>query len=99
MAKRNEEKYCTETQNYKGIPLKLIVYTEKHFARLRAKRFMIGNPKYNQNLWIPNKHLDEKGRIRAGENIDYVISQAERQNKLKYANIIKISNNEYCENT
>lgn len=28
---RNRRQYCTETQYYKQIPLKLIVYTDKHF--------------------------------------------------------------------
>lgn len=50
-------KYNTEIQNYKGIKVRLIKYTDKHFARLKAKRFMLVGSDENskQNLWIPNK--------------------------------------------
>lgn len=85
---KKTKKYYTQTQYYRNVPLRLIVYTEQHFARLKAKRFMIGTDKTtSQNLWIPNKHLDETGRLLPDTNIDYVIAQAQRQNKLKYAHV------------
>lgn len=50
----------------------------KCFRReFKASRFSINET--NQNLWIPNKHLDESGKIKAGENIDYVIVQSHNQ--------------------
>lgn len=84
---RMREKYCTETQYYKGIPLKLIVYTEGHFARLDAKRFMLGDLKYNQNLWIPNAYLDETGRIQPWADLDWKMQQEYRKKKFFYARI------------
>jgi len=45
----------------------------------RASRFVINET--NQNLWIPNKHLDDEGNIKLGENIDYVIVKARSQIK------------------
>ena len=83
---KDRSRYHTATQYYRNVPLTLIVYTESHFARLRAKRFMIGTSG-NQNLWIPNKHLDEAGRLLPDTDIDYVIRQAERQGKLRYAGV------------
>lgn len=64
----------TETQYYKGIPIKLI---ERKYGDRKAKRFTINGT--NQNVWIPNKHLMEDGSIKAGENIDYVFRKAKRQ--------------------
>ena len=64
----------TETQYYKGIPVKLI---ERKYGDRKAKRFTINGT--NQNVWIPNKHLSEDGSIKAGENIDYVFRKAKRQ--------------------
>lgn len=84
--KRCPEKYHTETQYYKGIPVTLIVYDEAHFAALRAKRFMLGT-KGNQNVWIPNSYLDEAGRIRDGANLDWLFQRAYRENKFWYARI------------
>lgn len=84
---RRPEKYCRETQYYKNVPLKLIVYTESHFAALKAKRFMLGDPKYNQNLWIPNCYLDDTGRIKPGADLDWAMQRAYRENKFKYAHI------------
>lgn len=84
---RMPEKYCRETQYYKGIPLRLIVYTEAHFAALKAKRFMLGDPKHNQNIWIPNCYLDGTGRILPGANLDWAMQRAYRENKFRYARI------------
>ena len=61
-------------QQYKGIPLNLV--NRKYGDRL-AKRFIINDT--NQNVWIPNKHLDSEGNIKEGENIDYIFRKAQRQ--------------------
>lgn len=80
-------RYNNQTQYYKDIPVKLIVYTDKHFARLKAKRFMLGDPKFNQNVWIPNCYLEPNGTIKANVNIDFVFKQAYQQNKFTCAHI------------
>lgn len=71
-------------QYYKGIPLKLI---DRSYADKKAKRFVIipSSHKYmnNQNVWIPNRHLDDDGTILSDENIDYVFLGAQVQ--LAYA--------------
>ena len=67
----------TETQYYKGIPLKLV---ERKYGTRNAKWFTINGT--NQNVWIPNKHLSEDGTIKAGESIDYVFRRAQRQLEL-----------------
>ena len=77
----------TEIQYYKGIPLRLI--ERKDYTNRKAKRFIINNT--NQNIWIPNKHLLEDGTIRKNTNLDYIISKARIQNKLKYAGLEKES--------
>lgn len=76
--------YNTSMQYYKGVPLKLIVYTDKHFARLRAKRFTINNT--NQNLWIPNKHLAPDGTILPDQDLDYILRQSRNQIRIAGAN-------------
>ena len=70
-----------DTQYYKGIPLQLI--NRKYGSNCKAKRFAIN--KTNQNVWIPNKHLEADGTIKSNENIDYVFRKA--QNQLRYAGI------------
>lgn len=84
--KRRPEKYCTETQYYKGVPVTLIVYEEAHFAALRAKRFMLGS-RGGQNVWIPNKYLDDAGRILPDADLDWLFRRAHRENKFFYAGI------------
>lgn len=79
--------YNNRVQYYKGVPVKLIVYTEKHFARLNAKRFILGNAKAHQNVWIPNCYLEPDGTIKAGVNIDFVFQKAYQQKKFYYAHI------------
>lgn len=79
--------YNKEVQHYKGIPIKLIVYTEKHFNRLKAKRFFLGEIKYNQTIWIPNKFLEPNGTIKPKVNIDFVFRKAKAQNKFEYAHL------------
>ena len=66
-----------DTQYYKGIPLNII---DRKYGNRNAKRFTINHT--NQNVWIPNKHLQEDGTIVPGENIDYVFRKAQRQLEL-----------------
>ena len=61
--------------NYKGVHLKLI--HRKDYPRQNAKRFTLNNT--NQNVWIPNKHLEENGNLKEGQNIDYIFRKAKRQ--------------------
>ena len=76
--------YNTDVQLYKNVPLKLIVYTESHFARLKAKRFTVNDT--NQNVWIPNQYLESDGTIKLNANIDFVFYKSKRQ--LEIAGII-----------
>lgn len=69
-----------ETQTYKTIPLRLI---DRKYGDRNAYRYVINNT--NQNVWIPKKHLENDGTIKAGENIDYVFRKA--QNQLNIAGI------------
>ena len=62
------------TQYYKVIPLNLV---KRSYGTRKAKRFVINRT--NQNVWIPNRHLEDDGTIRQGEDIDYVFRKAKRQ--------------------
>ena len=79
--------YNKETQYYKGIPVRLIIYTDTHFARLKAKRFMLGDPKHNQNIWIPNSYLESNGTLKPDASIDWIFKKAYYQKKIQYAHI------------
>ena len=63
---------------YKGIRLALI--PRKDYKHRQAKRFTLGGT--IQNVWIPNKHLEPSGKLKEGENIDYVLRRATRQLEL-----------------
>lgn len=84
-------KYNLAIQEYKGIRFRLIKYTEKHFARLRAKRFLLipddKDKPITQNFWIPNVYLEPDGTLKPNANIDFIFKQALRQNKFKHAGI------------
>lgn len=84
-------KYNTKIQEYKGIKFRLIKYTEKHFNRLRAKRFLlISGPKKSrgsQNFWIPNCYLEIDGTLKQNSNIDFIFLKMKHENKLKYVGI------------
>lgn len=69
-------------QTYKGIPLTLI---NRNYSKYKAKRFRINNT--NQNVWIPNKHLEENGKIKENENLDYIFRKA--LHKLELAGLSK----------
>lgn len=62
-------------QFYKGIKLNCI--PRRDYAVMKAKRFTLNGT--NQNVWIPNKHLDKHGNIKPGEDIDYVFRKSWRQ--------------------
>ena len=76
--------YNTQVQMYKNVPLKLIVYTDAHFARLNAKRYTINNT--NQNVWIPNRYLEADGTLKSNINIDFIFYKA--VNQLRLAGVI-----------
>ena len=80
-------KYNNNVQFYKNVPIKLIVYTENHFKRLKAKRFMLGDIQYNQNIWIPNVYLEPDGTLKNNANIDFIFKKAYQQKKFYYAHI------------
>lgn len=61
-------------QYYRNIPLRLI---DRNYKNKKAKRFTINNT--NQNVWIPDKHLERDGTIKAAENLDYIFARARRQ--------------------
>lgn len=63
-----------ELQYYKGIPIRLIA---RKYTNMQAKRFTINET--NQNVWIPNKHLEPNGTIKQGEDLDYIFRYAWRQ--------------------
>lgn len=68
----------TEYQHYRGIKLKLI--ERKDYATREAKRYTLNGT--NQNVWIPNKHLEPNGTIKPNENLDYVFRRSQRQLEL-----------------
>ena len=55
-------------------------YETQYYKNMKAKRFVINHT--NQNVWIPNKHLEEDGTIKGTENIDYVFRKSIRQLEL-----------------
>ena len=66
--------YNTETQYYKGIPIRLII---RNYTGYNAKRYTLNGT--NQNVWIPNKFLREDGTLMNGRNIDFVFKRARNQ--------------------
>lgn len=82
MQKNSKEynKYNTRTQMYKNVPLQLIIYTENHFAKLKAKRFTINGT--NQNIWIPNVYLEPDGTLKENIDIDFIFYKSARQLEL-----------------
>ena len=83
---RCPEKYNLQWQEYRGIPVKLILYDERHFAALRAKRFLLGKGT-GQNLWIPNVYLEPDGTIKPGADLDWAFKKAFRQNKFTHPSL------------
>lgn len=68
-----------KTQYYKNIPLNLI---DRKYGNKRAKRYVINHT--NQNVWIPNKHLESDGTIKEGEDLDYIFLKAKRQCEIAF---------------
>ena len=81
----DKSKYNLSVQYYKGVPLRLIQYTEEHFSAVRAKRFMIHGS--TQNIWVPNTYLEPDGTIKATANLDWLFSKAKEKHKLELAGI------------
>jgi hypothetical protein len=67
-------KYNLGFQFYKGIKLQLI---NRNYGGYRAKRFLLNGT--NQNVWLPNRHLEADGTIKPSENLDYIFRGAKRQ--------------------
>ena len=83
--------YNNEVQNYKGIPLKLIIYTDSHFQRMKAKCFQIMNAvnqPSGQHIWIPNKFLSQDGTINQAKNLDWLFRKTDNAEKLRLAGFI-----------
>lgn len=70
----------TLPQSYKSIPITLI---RRDYTHYHAFRYTINGT--NQNLWIPKKHCDEFGKIKDGQNLDYVFRSSTSQ--LEHAGI------------
>lgn len=68
--------YCKD-QYYKGITLTLL---KRKYTGYAAKRYLLNHS--SQNVWIPNKHLQENGTVKPGEDLDYVFRKAQRQLEL-----------------
>lgn len=68
----------TETQYYRGLPLKLIDRKDYHMRK--AKRYVINNT--NQNVWIPNCYLEDDGTIKKNVDIMFIFKKAKRQLEL-----------------
>lgn len=81
--KGTKRNFNMDVQYYKGIPLRLIC--RETYRSNKAKRFTINET--NQNVWIPNKHLEEDGTIKQGENLNYIFIKAAKMKKLKYAGV------------
>lgn len=71
-----------------GVKLKLIVYTEKHFAQLKAKRFMITDEsgvETKQNLWIPNRYLLPDGSIDFRHDLTWLFNTPPNRRNIRLA--------------
>ncbi len=86
-------RYNNKIQICCDIPLQLIVYTEKRFARLNTKRFLIKGQKGTQNIWIPNAYLEPDGTIRADANLAWLFAKHDTRHKLELEGITIDQNN------
>ena len=68
------DKMNYSVQVYKSIPLRLI---KRNYYGMKAKRYTLNGT--NQNVWIPNKHLEQDGTIRPNEDLDYIFRKAHNQ--------------------
>ncbi len=78
--------YNTTIQECGSLRLRLIVYTERHFAALNAKRFMLMMPdgtESRQNIWIPNSYLLPDGTINPDKDLSWLYKKWENQHKLR----------------
>ena len=70
--KRKHEEFYYELQEYGGVPFYL---REGSYEGKRAMCFVI--PSYEILFWIPKRHLTKQGRLKSGQNIDYVFKGKE----------------------
>jgi len=70
--------YVKTTQYYEHVPLQLI--PRKDYPMKAAKRFRINDT--NQNVWIPNKHLERDGTLKPDQNLLYIFKRAKKQLEL-----------------
>jgi hypothetical protein len=66
----------TNTQYYKGVPLRLIIRKDYHV--LKARRYLLNET--NQNVWVPCQYLEEDGTIKA--RADFVFIKSKRKFEL-----------------
>jgi hypothetical protein len=71
-----------KTQQYKGIPLKLI---NRKYEKYKAKRYTINGT--NQNVWIPNCYLEDDGTIKKNSNLDFIFNNKQGRRKLELAKV------------
>ncbi len=69
-------------QMFNGIKLQLI---NRKYQNYNAKRFAINET--NQNVWIPNKHLEDDGTIKPNQSLGYIFNSRLGKRKLKYAGV------------
>lgn len=75
--------YSAQTYIFGRIPITLKLI-KRNYKGYKAKRFTLNGT--NQNVWIPNKHLEDDGTIKEGENINYVFYKASRQLEISMQN-------------
>lgn len=77
-------KWNTARQEYKGVPLELVIrHPKPYYDERNALNYRINGTV--QKVWIPKKHLHDDGTIKQGERIDYVFEKARR--KMSYAGL------------
>lgn len=85
--RKNKIIWNDKKQFYKGIRIRLIPYALEYYLKKKAKRFELGERRYGQNIWIPNKYLEDDGTLKPNINIDFVMYEAYRQKKFEYAHL------------
>lgn len=65
----------TAVQYYKDVPLRQIARSDYHV--MKARRFTLNGT--NQNVWIPNRYLEEDGTIKPLADIDFVFHRSKQK--------------------
>ena len=87
------KKYNRKVQNYYGLHLRLVQFTEQQFNRMKAKAFSILNSKdqpTNHTIWIPNAYLTEDGTIHSNANLNWLFRKQENAEKIAAAGLAPI---------